>query len=83
MRVCRETLRCYSSETALPIGLKFGMWVHTHQPNPQEESQAVRRRARARAYPIYEFEEFRGLYRGNGWTDSVKIWYVGKGSPAQ
>ena len=37
--------------------LKFGMWLDTHQSNHLEESEAGSRRARARAYPIFEFEE--------------------------
>ena len=52
---------------------------------PSEESEAGRRRARARAYPIFELEEFPCPKRGNGktLTDWVEIWYVGKGAPTQ
>ena len=61
VRVCCETLQCYGSETALPIVLKFGMRLDTHQRNPLGESEAGRRRKRPRAYPIFEFEVFPDL----------------------
>ena len=59
------------------------MWLDTHQPNSLEESEGGSRRERARAYHIFEFEEFPGLQFGNGWTDEVEIWYVGRDSPAK
>ena len=56
VRVCRENLPFYSSEAAQPIVFKFGTWLDTYQSNPLEESEAGSHRARA--YPVFKFEEF-------------------------
>ena len=46
---------------AQPILPKFGMWLDTHQSNDLEESEVESLHACARAYFIFEFEEFPGL----------------------